>query len=97
MRLSHLDLNLLVLLDTILNESSVTVAAAKLGLSQSATSNALRRLRGLIEKDALESEFQTLFDQNWWMLGGRYIRIIPRRDWTDRESLDLAAKRGQLL
>jgi DNA-binding transcriptional LysR family regulator len=38
-------LNLLLLLDTILYENSVTRAAAKLGLSQSATSNALRRLR----------------------------------------------------
>lgn len=40
-----LDLNLLVVLDALLVERSVTRAASRLGLSQSATSHALARLR----------------------------------------------------
>ena len=45
MRLSQLDLNLLVPLDVLLQERSVTRAAAQLGLSQPALSAALARLR----------------------------------------------------
>lgn len=43
--LSGLDLNLLVVLDVLLAERNVTRAAARLGLSQPAVSNALSRLR----------------------------------------------------
>jgi DNA-binding transcriptional LysR family regulator len=45
MNLARLDLNLLVYLDALLTEQSVTKAAAKLGLSQPALSAALSRLR----------------------------------------------------
>ena len=45
MRFNQLDLNLLVALDAILAESSVTKAAERLNLTQSAMSNALSRLR----------------------------------------------------
>ncbi len=45
MSLRRLDLNLVVILDTLLAEQNVTRAAEKLGLSQSAVSHALRRLR----------------------------------------------------
>jgi len=48
MRLAGIDLNLLVVLDALLQESSVTAAARRIGLSQSATSHALARLRDLI-------------------------------------------------
>lgn len=48
MRLAGFDLNLLVVLDALLQESSVTGAARRVGLSQSATSHALARLRDLI-------------------------------------------------
>ncbi|MFD2415798.1 LysR family transcriptional regulator [Amycolatopsis pigmentata] len=44
-KLSNLDLNLLVSLDMLLEERSVTRAAARLGLSQPALSGALARLR----------------------------------------------------
>jgi DNA-binding transcriptional LysR family regulator len=44
-RLSSFDLNLLVVFDVLLAERSVTRAAARLGLSQPAVSNALSRLR----------------------------------------------------
>lgn len=43
--LATLDLNLLVVLDAVLQERSVTRAAHRVGLSQPATSNALARLR----------------------------------------------------
>lgn len=45
MRFNRLDLNLLVALDALLTERSVTRAAARLNLSPSATSDALSRLR----------------------------------------------------
>jgi DNA-binding transcriptional LysR family regulator len=46
-KLSAIDLNLLVVLEALLSERHVTRAAARVGLSQSATSHALRRLREL--------------------------------------------------
>lgn len=53
MRFHRLDLNLLVVLDALLTEQSVSVAADRLCLSQSATSSALRRLRDYFEDDLL--------------------------------------------
>ncbi|WP_270938829.1 LysR family transcriptional regulator, partial [Falsiroseomonas oryzae] len=47
MRLQDIDLNLLVALDALLAERSVTRAARRLGLGQPATSAALARLRVL--------------------------------------------------
>ncbi len=48
---SPFDLNLLVVFDTILNERSVTKAAAKLNLSQPAVSGCLARLREVFRDD----------------------------------------------
>ena len=48
MNLRRLDLNLLVVLDALLTERHVTRAGAAVGLSQSATSSALRRLRQVL-------------------------------------------------
>ncbi len=48
MNLSSLDLNLLVALDALLGEASVSRAAARIGLSQPAASHALRRLREIV-------------------------------------------------
>ena len=45
--LSAVDLNLLVVLRALLQERHVTRAAARVGLSQSATSHALARLRAI--------------------------------------------------
>jgi DNA-binding transcriptional LysR family regulator len=53
MNLRSVDLNLLVVLDALLTELHVTRAGAKAGLSQSATSSALRRLRGLLNDELL--------------------------------------------
>src|ERR671936_2633770 len=48
MNLNSLDLNLLVTLDALLREASVSRAAMRIGLSQPAASHALQRLRDLI-------------------------------------------------
>src|ERR1700754_4162455 len=47
----NLDLNLLRVLDVMLEERSVTRAGARLGLTQSAVSHALNRLRYLLNDD----------------------------------------------
>lgn len=52
--LRSVDLNLLVVLDALLDEAHVTRAAARLGLSQPAASNALDRLRHLFGDALLE-------------------------------------------
>ena len=51
--LSGIDLNLLLALDALLAERHVTRAAARLGLSQSAASHALARLRDLLDDPLL--------------------------------------------
>src|ERR1700735_897862 len=48
MNLNSLDLNLLVALDALLREASVSRAAMRIGLSQPAVSHALQRLRDVI-------------------------------------------------
>ena len=53
MRFERLDLNLLVALDALLTERSVSLAADRLFLSQSATSSALGRLREYFRDDLL--------------------------------------------
>jgi len=51
--------------------------------------NSLGKLFELIEAETVEQEFQTLLESNWWMLGGQYISMIPRREWTVEDSLDI--------
>lgn len=51
--LSHIDLNLLVHLDALLTERSVTRAAARVGIGQSAMSHNLARLRDLFGDELL--------------------------------------------
>lgn len=53
MRFRNLDLNLLVALEALLDERSVTRAADRMHLSQAAMSNALARLRVFFEDDLL--------------------------------------------
>ena len=67
MRFQRLDLNLLVALDVLLDEQSVTQAAERLCLSQSATSSALGRLREYFEDDLL-------------VLKGRRMILTPRAE-----------------
>ncbi len=51
MNLQDIDLNLLVVFNQLHNDGSVSVAAEKLGLSQPTVSNALRRLRVLLNDE----------------------------------------------
>lgn len=53
MRYQHLDLNLLVALDVLLDEQNITRAAGRLHMTQSATSGVLNRLRNYFEDDLL--------------------------------------------
>ncbi len=53
MNLDRIDLNLLVYLDVLLREGSVTKAAQQLGITQPAMSNGLRRLRELFSDPLL--------------------------------------------
>ena len=53
MNLSSLDLNLLVALDALVTEVHVGRAAMRIGLSQPATSHALRRLREIVNDPLL--------------------------------------------
>lgn len=50
---------------------------------------AVKELRRLIQQDALEQEFQSLLERNWWMMGGRYVRLIELRHVTEQEIVDL--------
>lgn len=60
MNLASLDLNLLVLLDALLEECNVTRAGARVGLSQPAASNGLKRLRLLLGDPLLERDGRRL-------------------------------------
>lgn len=53
MNMSRIDLNLIVYLDVLLREKNVTRAADKLGISQPAMSNGLKRLRNLFDDPLL--------------------------------------------
>lgn len=53
MRFNHLDLNLLVALDILLEEQNITRAAERLHMTQSATSGVLGRLRSYFEDELL--------------------------------------------
>jgi len=67
MRFKHLDLNLLVALDTMLTERNISRAAERLHLSQSAMSNALARLR-------------EYFDDQLLVPVGRHMEATPRAE-----------------
>lgn len=55
-----LDLNLLVAFDALMQERNVTRAARRVGLTQSAMSNALRRLRDMLEDPVLVRQGRTM-------------------------------------
>ena len=67
MRFQRLDLNLLVALDALLSERSVSLAADRLCLSQSATSSTLGRLRDYFKDELL-------------VLKGRQMILTPRAE-----------------
>ena len=65
MNLRDIDLNLLVILQALLEEAHVSRAARRVGLSQSATSNALDRCRQMLADPLLER-------------AGHAMRLTPR-------------------
>lgn len=78
MQLSAIDLNLLVVLDALLETESVKAASARVGLSPSATSHALGRLRDLLDDELLVRAGQRLVPTD------RARRLRPRvRDALD--------------
>lgn len=74
MRFNHLDLNLLVALDVLLEEQNITRAAARLHMTQSALSGILRRLRIYFEDDLLVQVGRTMAPT----LVGKNLRIPVR-------------------
>jgi len=80
--LSGVDLNLLLVLRALLRERHVTRAAARVGLSQSATSHALSRLREMYRDPLLVRSGRTL------TLTPRAARLLPalERGFGDLES-----------
>ena len=70
--LQSVDLNLLVVLDALLRERSATRAAARLHVTQSAVSNALRRLRSLFDEPLFVRSQQGLVPT------ARAERLAPR-------------------
>ncbi len=76
MRFNKLDLNLLVALDVLLKERSVTRAAETLNLSASAVSNALSRLR-------------EYFDDELLVQIGRKMELTPRAESLEDSVRDL--------
>lgn len=79
MRFNRLDLNLLVALDALLAERSVTRAAAVLNLSPSATSDALSRLREYFGDDLLVQV-------------GRRMEPTPRAEWLQPAVRDILVR-----
>lgn len=67
MRFNKLDLNLLVALDALLTARSITRAAERMHMSQSAMSNALGRLR-------------SYFDDELLVQVGRHLELTPRAE-----------------
>lgn len=60
MRFDKLDLNLLIVLNALLTERSVSAAAERVHLSQSATSSALARLRAYFDDDLLSQRGRSM-------------------------------------
>ena len=56
-KLARIDLNLLVILQVLIEEQSVTRAASRLNLSQSALSKSLNRLRNTLEDPLFQRSF----------------------------------------
>lgn len=84
MQLKSVDLNLLVVLDAVLRHASVKPAAASLGLSPSATSHALGRLRELLDDPIL-------------VRAGRTMVVTPRAEALREELASVLGRVEQML
>ncbi|WP_223462019.1 LysR substrate-binding domain-containing protein [Pseudomonas sp. GL-RE-19] len=87
MRFNHLDLNLLVALDVLLEEQNITRAANRLHMTQSALSGILRRLRTYFEDDLLVQVGRTMVPT----LLGKDLQI-PVREVLLKIQTSIAAK-----
>jgi DNA-binding transcriptional LysR family regulator len=83
MRFKKLDLNLLVALDHLLHLRSVTAAASRLNITQSAMSNALSRLRAYFDDELLVKVGRGLeLTPRAEALKGAVRDVLVRVDWT---------------
>ncbi|MEO0535764.1 MAG: LysR family transcriptional regulator [Cyanobacteria bacterium P01_A01_bin.123] len=82
-RLRKLDLNLLLALDVLIEEASVTRAAEKLNLSQSSMSHSLKRLRSLLDDPILVRTSRDMEVTPY----AREMRIAIRQVLTDIQSM----------
>lgn len=93
MRFHHLDLNLLVALNALIEERSVSVAADRLRLSQSAMSGALARLREALGDELLLQEGRRMVLTPRAVDLGRHVKEILQqveRDVMTRREFDPA-------
>ena len=84
MQLQTIDLNLLVVLDAVLRHASVKQAAAAIGLSPSATSHALARLRELLDDPLL-------------VRAGRSMVLTPRAEGLREELAEVLGRVERML
>ena len=84
MNLRGVDLNLLTVLDAVIAERHVSRAAARLGMSQPAVSNALDRCRALFGDPLIERH-------------GRGMRLTPRGEELQAPLAELVADIGRLV
>lgn len=93
MRFHHLDLNLLVALDALIEERSVSAAADRLRLSQSAMSGALARLREALDDPLLLQDGRRMVLTPRAIDLGRHVKEIlhhVERDVMTRREFDPA-------
>lgn len=55
--------------------------------------SAIEKLKGLIEADAEEKEFQRHLKENPWMFGSEYAHLLDRRIWVRDQQKDFMLKR----
>jgi DNA-binding transcriptional LysR family regulator len=84
MNIRNVDLNLLVIFDTLYEQGRVTAAAHKLGLTQPAVSNALSRLR-------------LLFEDSLFVRVGNTMRPTPRARELSRPVAAILSQLTQVL
>lgn len=96
MRFNHLDLNLLVALDVLLEEQNITRAAERLHMTQSATSGALGRLRTFFQDDLLVQVGRKMQPTPYALDLARPVRevlLTIRSSITTKQTFDPASSR----
>ena len=57
-------------------------------------SQALNKFRDMIDRNPREQEFQEFLQENYWMFGGEYSTLIPKRRLPYNRELDFAFARS---